>query len=553
MRRIWIIVIALPLFLVFLFASAYVFDQVSHRNRVARNVSVGGVAVGNLSEQEATDAVAAYETVLVTTPAEFLLGDQTVVLDPTEIDVSVDESAVVVTAMQRGRTGSIVADFTEWWGSFRSQVEIAIPVSVDDEAIDVILTRWDTTAIDHPAYDGEVIVEQSVAVAQYPEAGTRIYHDAATPIVAATVSSPERDPAPLPLIDIVPTLTTSSIDNAVAHANQLIGSEVTLLLEGSTERTLQVNTFELAAAMRTEIVENSRPSLQVSLDGESLLRSVQFRLPQFDTDPVDATFELIEPEGDEEEGEVIIHPSSPGVGVDRSLVSERIVQAAVGNGIAEIPLMIREEATLTTEMAEEMGPFSKVSEFTTFHPCCQNRNTNINTLADEIDGALVMPGGTFSINDHAGKRTLEEGYVRAGAIINGVVSCCDSPINIGGGTSQFATTFYNAVFFGCYEDVEHQPHSLYFSRYPLGREATLGFPKPDVIFRNDTGTPVLIDTSHTGGSITVAFYGNTDGRECTAESSGRTTVRTVRVITHDDGRVEREPFTWTYRPKKSSS
>ena len=138
MRRIWIIVIALPLFLVFLFASAYVFDQVSHRNRVARNVSVGGVAVGNLSEQEATDAVAAYETVLVTTPAEFLLGDQTVVLDPTEIDVSVDESAVVVTAMQRGRTGSIVADFTEWWGSFRSQVEIAIPVSVDDEAIDVI-------------------------------------------------------------------------------------------------------------------------------------------------------------------------------------------------------------------------------------------------------------------------------------------------------------------------------------------------------------------------------------------------------------------------------
>ena len=193
----------------------------------------------------------------------------------------------------------------------------------------------------------------------------------------------------------------------MAHANQLIGSKVTLLLEGSTERTLQVPTLELAAAMRTEIVANSRPSLEVSLDGESLLRSVQFRLPQFDTDPVDASFELVEPEGDEEEGEVIIHPSSPGVGVDRSLVSERIVQAATEDGIAEIPLMIREEAALTTEMAEEMGPFSKVSEFTTHHPCCQNRNTNINTLADEIDGAIVMPGETFSINDHAGKRTVE--------------------------------------------------------------------------------------------------------------------------------------------------
>ena len=93
--------------------------------------------------------------------------------------------------------------------------------------------------------------------------------------------------------------------------------------------------------------------------------------------------------------------------------------------------------------------------------------------------------------------------MRAGAIIGGEVYCCDNPANVGGGTSQFATTFYNAVFFGCYEDVEHQPHSLYFSRYPYVREATLGFPAPDVKFRNDSDAPVFIDTSYTGGSITV--------------------------------------------------
>jgi vancomycin resistance protein YoaR len=549
MRRIWIIAISVPLFLLFLFVSLYAFDQVSHRDRVARNVYAGGVPLGNLSEEAATEAVAAYEANLVTTPAGFVLGEQTVVLDPAEISLSVDETSVVETAMQRGRTESILSDFTAWLKSHRERIDIVIPVTVDDDAIAVVLTRWDTTELDDPAFDGAVVLEGGVAVAQHPVAGTRIYHEASVPIVHATVASPERAPAPLPLIDIVPTLTTSTVDRAVEQANQLIGSKVSLLLEGRTEQTLRVHTTELATAMRSEVVENSRPSLEVWLDDASLVRSVQFRLPQFDTDPVDASFEFVEPEGDED-GTVIIHPSSPGVGVDRDLLPERIVQAAVGNGIGEVPLMIRAEPELTTEMAEAMGPFTKVSEFTTYHPCCQRRNTNINNLADEIDGALVMPGETFSVNDHAGKRTVEEGYVRAGAIINGVVSCCDSPINIGGGTSQFATTFYNAVFFGCYEDVEHQPHSLYFSRYPLGREATLGFPKPDVIFRNDTGTPVIIDTWHTGGSITVAFYGNTEGRECTAESSGRSTVRTVRVITYPDGRVVREPFTWTYRPKQ---
>ena len=122
--------------------------------------------------------------------------------------------------------------------------------------------------------------------------------------------------------------------------------------------------------------------------------------------------------------------------------------------------------------------------------------------------------------------------IGAGAIIGGEVYCCDNPANVGGGTSQFATTFYNAVFFGCYEDVEHQPHSLYFSRYPYVREATLGFPSPDVKFRNDSDAPVFIDTSYTGGSITVTFYGNNGGRECTSERSGNTVTR---VMTHPDG------------------
>jgi hypothetical protein len=127
------------------------------------------------------------------------------------------------------------------------------------------------------------------------------------------------------------------------------------------------------------------------------------------------------------------------------------------------------------------------------------------------------------------------------------VECCDNPANIGGGTSQFATTFYNAVFFGCYVDVEHQPHSLYFPRYPFVREATMGFPKPDVIFLNDSDTIVYIDTSYTGGSITVTFYGNNGGRECTPERNGNTVTR---VMTHPDGSVTTEEWTWFYRTPK---
>ena len=194
-----------------------------------------------------------------------------------------------------------------------------------------------------------------------------------------------------------------------------------------------------------------------------------------------------------------------------------------------------------------------VSEFTTFHPANQARNINIDLIADLTDGAVVEPGEVFSLNQHVGQRTEAKGFVAAGAIIGGEVYCCDHPANIGGGTSQFATTLYNAIFFGAYDDVYHRPHSLYFSRYPVVREATLGWTGPDVQFRNDTAYPVTIDTSHTSTSVTVRLIGNNEGRsvttstvgEVTPSDGGRATV--YRWIRYANGTSSVESWTHTYR------
>jgi hypothetical protein len=195
-----------------------------------------------------------------------------------------------------------------------------------------------------------------------------------------------------------------------------------------------------------------------------------------------------------------------------------------------------------------------VSQFTTYHPCCQSRVTNIHLIADAVDGAIVQPGETFSLNAHVGPRTTQKGYVEAGAIIGGEIVTEGNPANIGGGTSQFATTFYNAIFYGGYEDVYHKPHSLYFTRYPVGIEATLGYPGPDVIFRNDTVSPVRIDTSYTSGSVTVRLIGNNEGRVVTGATSGSVssadggTVRITRTIRHANGAVTTNSWRHTYNP-----
>src|SRR5699024_391906 len=127
---------------------------------------------------------------------------------------------------------------------------------------------------------------------------------------------------------------------------------------------------------------------------------------------------------------------------------------------------------------------------------------NIRRVAEMVDGAIILPGETFSLNGHTGPRGKEQGFVESGIIINGRAGEA-----VGGGISQFATTLYNAAYFAGMEDVAHTPHSYYISRYPAGREATVFDGAIDLQFRNNSQYPVRIETAVGGGDVTGRLTG----------------------------------------------
>ena len=145
---------------------------------------------------------------------------------------------------------------------------------------------------------------------------------------------------------------------------------------------------------------------------------------------------------------VDLRPSKRATKLDADLVATTLREVGTGSDSGEFPFAEGEEAAFTTDEVRAMGPISRMSAFTTEYPPGEARVTNIHLIADTVDGAIVWPGETFSLNDYVGRRTTEKGYVPAPMILGG-----DIVDDIGGGVSQFATTFYNAVFFGCYEDV----------------------------------------------------------------------------------------------------
>ncbi|MGI9528070.1 MAG: VanW family protein [Acidimicrobiia bacterium] len=537
--RLYIIVaaIAIPVVAVLFVVAGYLHDEVINDDRVSRGVTAEGIELARLPASTATASIAAYEQTLVAQPVELSIDGSTVLLDPELVGLAIDEEAVVEEAMT-ARRGVGFGNFGSWVNTFTSTEAVPVPVTYDQEALEELLTEWTRTQVEKPAYEGAVLVENGTAVPEYPRAGLAIDVDAAVPLIAEQLVVAERSEVVVPLEALEPIVKPGDVDVAVVKANQLIGDAVTMR-RYDNPRMLLFTPAGLASALRSEVVVNSPATVEVSLDPEVLTEIALRQAENFVIPPTDATFVF-----GELSKTLSIVPSKPGQKVDLERVPSLVERAALSTGVAVMPMTEGAEAEFTTEMAEAMGPLGEVSSFTTRHPCCQSRVRNIQLLADEIRGSIVMPGETFSINDTAGKRTLAEGYVRAGAIINGRVECCDSSVNIGGGTSQFATTFYNAVFFGCYEDVFHQPHSLYFSRYPFVREATLGFPAPDVKFKNDSAAVVYIDTTYTSGSITVTFYGNNGGKECTSERSGNTITR---VMKWPDGTETTQKWTWSYR------
>jgi vancomycin resistance protein YoaR len=95
---------------------------------------------------------------------------------------------------------------------------------------------------------------------------------------------------------------------------------------------------------------------------------------------------------------------------------------------------------------------------------------------------------------------------------------------IGGGTSQVATTIFNAAWEAGLKIAERNPHALYISRYPLGRDATVNYPDLDLKFLNDTKKWILVKGWSTGSGITVALYGAPTGRRVES-SAGPLVVR----------------------------
>jgi vancomycin resistance protein YoaR len=518
--------------------------------------TVNGVAVGGLQGDGLHRAIAGagagdVEVIVVRGSARWQATG-------TELGYTIDVEETAERVLQRGRQLNPFTALGDHLGAFRGTTEVPPSESVDEEVLVAELEKAAEVLGLEPA-EGTLEISGTTVTRVDPQVGAALDTEALTGEVRGVLLDGAAPVLDAPVTDVTPETTTAAVDAVLALAERAVSGPVELVREGTA---ITFSAEEIGDLLN---VEQDGSDLGLSISAGDVARLVPSpTIAALEANPRDAEITLAG-------GVVSITESAEGFAFDAEATAAQLLAVATGDGprTAELDGEVV-EPELSTEEARELGITEQVSTFTTNFPCCQSRVTNIHRIADIVDGVVIKPGETFSVNDHVGERTRAKGFADGGAIQNGVFVQ-----EVGGGVSQFATTIFNAAFFGGYAIPDYKAHSYYISRYPVGREATLNYPTVDLKVRNNSPHGILIDTSHTGTSITVSFWGTTwvevsditgerrnfsspqtrteenpnlrPGASRVTESGGQGFDITVtRVLRFPDGREEREEFFTRY-------
>jgi vancomycin resistance protein YoaR len=475
----------------------------SASDEVPRGVRVGGLELGGLSAAEAEQRIAQGLSGETTSPVSLVADDEVLTLEPVAAGLELDAGATAREAADAGPLDRLRALL----GAGR-QVDPVL--DVDGTALTGALQEL-REGFDREPREGSIAFEGLEPVVTQPQSGRTLDVDGAADAVVEAWPLSLRVEVPVDEREV--RTSSDDVDRALREvAEPAVSAPVLLDSEGGT---LEVSRQAIAAALRVEADDSGE--LQPVVDGEVLLEQTAGLRRPLEEPAVDATF-------DTSSAPPVVVPSQPGRGFGAQDTAEavRSVLTDPQPRRADVAFTTT-EPRVTTETAAGLGVVEQVSSYTSSFPCCAPRVTNIRRIAEIVDGYVVLPGETFDLNAYVGPRDTARGFVPAPQISRG--EFVDA---VGGGVSQFATTLFNAYFFAGLEDVTHTPHSYYISRYPPGREATVSFPQPDLVFRNDSPHGVLIRATSTGTSVTVAMWG-TKRFDVEARQGPRTRVTTAET------------------------
>ncbi|RNE49972.1 VanW family protein [Corynebacterium alimapuense] len=530
---------------------AYGVDYALTKGNVPRGTTVGGVAVGGLSPDEARDLLEKELGGVVDEPVSVSAGERTSQFIPLQAGMAINWDETV---SQLGTES--LNPLIRLQGLFGVETEAEIVSDTNEALLNPEVDRIHEELNAEPV-DGAVLLIDGRVDAIAPVIGQTTDAEELHEAITTDWLNPEGVTVEADLTD--PMIGQDAVDEA-AEGPAAAALSAPIEVRGRDEITGVINLEQMGQVV--SFVPDGE-LLRTDINTEAAEELLSSQLSVTESERLNATITYVN-------GAKQITPSVDGVEIDWETTmagfADRVLNADVAAKNWEA-VYLDDPAAFTTEMAETATFDEVLGEFTT-SGYAEASGINIAQVSNTVNGAIVAPGETFSLNEFTGSRGTAQGYVESGVIIDGRAGEA-----VGGGISQFATTLYNATYFSGMDDIAHTPHSYYISRYPAGREATVYEGAIDLQFRNSSPYPVRIESFMGGGDLTVQITGiktvqvesvnggkwaftepperDISGEDCIPSSGNQGfTTSDTRIISNLSGNeISRETQTTVYDPQ----
>jgi len=461
---------------------------------LAEGTHVAGVDVGGLTGEAAVSRLDVQFAKVSAEPVTFAAAGETFSFAANQLAVEPDWGGAVAAAGRAGDGFGPIRGLrrlhTRFFGA-----EVLPRLAASDAALEFALDGM-AAEVDREARSA-ALVRRGLRIETVPDrSGSRLERDAAAEVIVRALGQLDRSSGPvaLPVVVAPPKVTAEMLAPAARRARTAVRAPVFLKGAG---RSWRLPRHRLAALLDLP----SDGATQIAFAGAAADAYFRALARRVDRPALDAQFAA--------SGErVQVVPARDGVELDVPATARALLGAALRpeNRVAQLQVG-RATPERTTPDALAMGIDRRMASYKTYYSGTADRITNLELGVRKLDGTLVAPGGTFSLNEAIGERTVERGFRPAPVIIGTKFA-----EEVGGGTSQVATTAFNAAWEAGLRITERNPHSLYISRYQLGRDATVYWPSLDFKFVNDTKSWVLVKGFAESDGISIAIYGGENRR-----------------------------------------
>lgn len=470
--------------------------HLAYAKKVIPGVKVAGISLGNKSQEEVKTLLEAKFNDRASQPVKLAAADKNFEYTFENLGISYDREKTVAAAFKVGRSGNLFDDLNTEVRSWFEGVGIEPTLRIDSAKLDGVLLAV-AEEVDDPPAEAKFRMENEELRIKEEKSGRVVNQEKVKAEIFSALKHFSTVAVEIPLEDVKPEISAADLESVKPQVEKIITTNHKLVY-GNQKRTPTKEEVLTFLKFQKEAGE-----IKIAVSESTLSDYIKKIAAQINREPKGNLFQL--------EGERVVEfrLASDGLKLDEEKTLE-ILSDAILNSQETVSLPV--EVFKPLRSANDYGIKELLGTgVSNFAGSIQGRINNIKTASAKLRGILVAPGETFSFNKALGEVSASTGYDYAYIIKEG-----RTVLGTGGGVCQVSTTVFRAAFNSGLEILERTAHAyrVHYYEPPLGFDATVFDPSPDLVFKNDTGNYILIwstvDVPNT--TLIFSFYGTSDGR-----------------------------------------